>query len=87
MRWTEQKYIDRITITFLVKGHTENSADTVHLVIERNKKIVKLFLPNEWATITRSVPTEKIELQVHEMEGLGITIQELSLRLLWRKSG
>ena len=59
--------INQITITFLVKGHTENSADTVHSIIERNRSTAKIFLPYEWATVIRSAPTEKIDLNVHEL--------------------
>ena len=59
--------IEVITVTFLVKGHTENEADTTHSVIERDSKKKKVFLPSEWATIIRNTPTDKFKITVHEL--------------------
>ena len=55
-----------ITVHFLVKGHTENDADTIHSIIERNS-CVKLFLPDDCATVIQSSPKEVYDIDVKQM--------------------
>ena len=59
--------IQTITVYFLIKGHTENEADTVHSTIERDKKKKKVFVPSDWPVIIRNTPTDKFKMHTHSM--------------------
>ena len=59
--------INQITINFLVKGHTENEADTVH-TIEQDKTNKKVLLPSEWPIVLRNTPSDKFEIIVHPLD-------------------
>ena len=60
-------WIDKITLTFLIPGHTMMPVDSVHATIEREVKNKTVWAPSEWATIitnsrTRPKPYEVIVL-------------------------
>ena len=60
--------LEEITVNYLVKGHTENQADTIHSMVEAKKASAKLFLPSEWATVIRSADADnKFAIEVYEM--------------------
>lgn len=42
-----------ITQKYLEKGHTQMEVDSVHSIIERKMKNREIFLPSQYATITR----------------------------------
>ena len=45
--------IESITVYYLLKGYTENDADMVHSVIERNK-VSSMMVPNDWCALIRT---------------------------------
>ena len=59
--------IELIFICYLEKGHTENSADTVHSIIE-SEKLSNVQLPSEWPIIFRQISTKEISLNVTEVK-------------------
>lgn len=47
-----------ITQKYLEKGHTQMEVDSVHSVIERKLKNVEIFLPSQYASITKEARRE-----------------------------
>lgn len=48
------KSIRVITITYLLSGHTEMTADSIHSTIERSIKRAVVWAPSEWPTVIRN---------------------------------
>ena len=59
--------IESIEVCYFVKGHTENSADTVHSMIE-GAKVSNVQLPSEWPVIFRNIDSKELTLRVTEMK-------------------
>lgn len=45
--------IESIEIKFLESGHTQMEVDSMHSVIEREKKGRTIYSPTEWGTVVR----------------------------------
>lgn len=45
--------LDTVSIKFLESGHTQMEADSMHSTIERAKKNISIYSPEEWHTILR----------------------------------
>lgn len=63
--------IKRITHTFLIRGQSQNEADSVHSLTEKEvKKSLKsgsIYTPDQYVTITRNARKSNPPLIVHEM--------------------
>ena len=46
--------IRMITVTYLLSGHTEMTADSIHSTIERSIKRAVVWAPSEWPTVVRN---------------------------------
>lgn len=46
--------ISSIELKFLESGHTQMEVDSMHSVIEKEKKGRTVFSPNEWVTLVRN---------------------------------
>ena len=53
--------LESITICYLEKGHTENAADDIHSLIERNK-VSAVYVPDDWPVLFQQIDTN---LNVH----------------------
>lgn len=61
--------LERIEIKFLEVGHTQMEVDSMHSVIERNKKNKTIYSPLEWPAIVRSAKrTNPYEVTVMEYD-------------------
>ena len=69
-------------LLIIVKGHTENEADTVHSTIERDKVKKKVFLPSEWPIVILNTPTEKFKMIVNEKQMYAVY---MSINSLFRR--
>ena len=58
--------IESIFICYLEKGHTENSADDVHSLIER-EKVSTVHIPSDWPVLIRQINT-KLNVLVQHMK-------------------
>ena len=59
--------IDKITISYLEKGHTQNENDSVHAAIESSKRHVDLFVPEQYYSLARGARKTKAPYRVVEM--------------------
>ena len=55
--------INSVFICYLVKGHTENDADTIHSMIER-KKVSAVSVPSEWPLLIKQIQLENVMVDV-----------------------
>jgi hypothetical protein len=62
--------IKKITIThrFLEQGHTQMEADSVHALIEKAKKNVTVFVPQQWYALMSAAKKKGTPYQVYEMD-------------------
>lgn len=51
--YAAKKYGVTITHRFLERGHTQNEADSVHALIERNAKNKLIYTPEQWYALVR----------------------------------
>ena len=56
-----------ISHTFFVRGHSENEADTIHSLVEKNSKHMRIFTTSQWAFAISTAKIEKPQLEVTEM--------------------
>lgn len=63
--------IKSITHKFLIRGHTQNEADSVHSLIEkevkRNLKSGPIYTPDQYITLIKNAKKSKPALNVHEL--------------------
>lgn len=63
--------IKSITHKFLIRGHTQNEADSVHSLIEkevkRNLKSGPIYTPDQYITLIKNAKKSKPFLNVHEL--------------------
>ena len=61
--------MDKLCLTFLQKGHTENENDSVHSVIERATKHAVIYSPEQWysavGTARKSITPYHVEELTH----------------------
>ena len=50
-----------VFMCFLAKGHTENSADEIHSLTEREKN-VSVYSPRDWMVLMRQIKTKNITI-------------------------
>ena len=60
-------YMDKLCLTFLPKGHTENENDSVHSVIERATKHAVIYSPEQWYSAVRTARKSKTPYHVEEL--------------------
>ena len=60
-------HMDKLCLTFLQKGHTENENDSVHSVIERATKHAVIYSPEQWYSAVRSARKSKTPYHVEEL--------------------
>ena len=58
--------VQSVEILFLLKGHTENSADDVHSMIERMKNVT-VYTPSEWAVLIRNLRMKDTEVFLNHL--------------------
>ena len=51
--------LNRLTHTFLEKGHTETENDVVHAIIERKCRRFYLYTPDQWFAAVRTARVSK----------------------------
>ena len=61
--------LDKLTHTFLEKGHTETENDAVHATIERKTKRIEIYTPEQWYAAVRAARVSKQPYIVCEMTG------------------
>ena len=54
----------KMTHTFMVPGHTHMECDSVHAIIEKAKKRMDIFVPNDWFNLVRMAKTSPPYLTV-----------------------
>ena len=59
--------MDKLCLTFLQKGHTENENDSVHSVIERATKYAVIYSPEQWYSAMRTARKSKTPHYVEEL--------------------
>ena len=59
--------MDKLPLTFLQKGHTENENDSVHSVIERATKNAVIYSPEQWYSAVRTARKSKTPYHVEEL--------------------
>ncbi|GFN91926.1 DNA repair protein rhp54 [Plakobranchus ocellatus] len=59
--------LDKLSLTFLQKGHTENENDSVHSVIEKSTKHAVIYSPEQWYAAVRTARKSKAPYYVEEM--------------------
>ena len=59
--------MDKLCLTFLQKGHTENENDSVHSVIERATKHAVIYSPEQWYSDVRTARKSKTPHHVEEL--------------------
>ena len=57
-------HMDKLCLTFLQKGHTENEKDSVHSVIERATKHAVIYSPEQWYSAVRTARKSKTPYHV-----------------------
>ena len=63
----ETLHMDKLCLTFLQKGHTENENDSVHSVIERATKHAVIYSPEQWYSAVRTARKSKTPHHVEEL--------------------
>lgn len=63
--------INSITHKFLIRGHTQNEADSIHSLIERevkkNLKSGPIYSPDQYVTLIKNAKKTKPSINVHEL--------------------
>ena len=59
--------MDKLCLTFLQKGHTENENDSVHSVIERATKHAVIYSPEQWYSAVRTARKSKTPHHVEKL--------------------
>ncbi|GFO45997.1 hypothetical protein PoB_007250200 [Plakobranchus ocellatus] len=59
--------LSKITHTFLEKGHTETENDSIHATMERAKRRLELYTPDQWYTAVRAARVSKQPYKVKDM--------------------
>lgn len=74
--WYASKFNVSINHTFLVTGHTQNEADSVHSRIEKSVKKQLIYEPNQYYDVTRKAckknPYNVIEMQLNEFKNFKV---------------
>ena len=65
--WAAQTLGLEISHTFFVRGHSENEADTIHSLIEKNSRHMRVFTTAQWAFIISTAKVDKPHFEVTEM--------------------
>ena len=65
--WAAQTLGLEISHTFFVRGHSENEADTIHSLIEKNSRHMRVFTTAQWAFLISTAKVDKPHFEVTEM--------------------
>lgn len=66
--WAAKRYGITIKHLYLVRGHTENEADSVHSMIEKRKGDSEVFIPEEYCYIIRTAKKNNPKYKLYKME-------------------